>query len=107
VTPAERQDLIMAMLRKQRSVVRKELATACGCNERTIRRDIDALSVSGFPVEAVPGNGGGVRLAEWYQPHRTTLCPEQMEVLRRLMNSAQPEDRATLGSILDQFGPRH
>ena len=106
MTAAERQDLIIDVLRKRRSMVRKELAAACGCNERTIRRDIDALSASGFPVEAIPGNGGGVRLAVWYQPHRTTLCPEQMAVLRRLMTFATPEDRATLGSILDQFGPR-
>ena len=106
MTAAERQDLIMAVLRKQHCVVRNELATACGCNERTIRRDIDALSASGFPVEAVPGNGGGVRLAEWYQPHRTTLGPEQKDVLRRFMASAQPDDRAILGSIIDQFGPR-
>ena len=107
MTAAERQDLIVAVLRKQRSVVRKELAAACGCNERTIRRDIVALSVSGFPVEAVPGNGGGVRLAEWYQPHRSTLCQEQLIALREAMkNTADPQMRTALCSILDQFGPR-
>ena len=106
MTAAERQDLIMATLRRERTATISNFAAACGCNARTIRRDIEALSVSGFPVETVQGNGGGVRLAEWYQPHRTTLGPEQLEVLQRFMASALPADRAVLGSIIDQFGPR-
>ena len=108
MTAAERQDLIVATLRKERRVTIGNLAAALGCSERTVRYDIDALSTSGFPLNTIRGrHGGGVELAEWYQPQRATLCPEQLEVLQRLMNSAQPEDRATLGSILDQFGPRH
>ena len=106
MTAAERQDLMMATLRKERRASISNFAAACGCNERTIRRDIEILSTSGFPVETSQGHGGGVALAEWYQPHRSTLCPEQLEVLRRFMASATPEDRAALGSIIDQFGPR-
>ena len=106
MTAAERQDLIMATLRKQRKATLREFAAHCDCTERTIQNDVVALSAS-FPLMTVQGKGGGVKLAEWYQPQRATLCPEQLEVLQRLMNSAQPEDRATLGSILDQFGPRH
>jgi len=106
MTAAERQNLMMATLRKERRASISHFAAACGCNERTIRRDIEALSVSGFPVETAQGHGGGVQLADWYQPHRTALCPEQMEVLRRLMTSVQPDDRAILGSILDQFSPK-
>ena len=107
MTAAERRDLLMATLRKERKASIGNFAAVCGCNERTIRRDIEALSASGFPVETTRGRyDGGVKLADWYQPHRTTLCPEQLEVLRRLMTSAQPEDRMILGSILDQFGPR-
>ncbi len=107
MTAAERQDQIMATLCNERKTTMSRLADALECNIRTIRRDIETLSLS-FPLITIHGrHGGGVELAEWYQPQRATLCPEQLEVLRRLMNSAQPEDRATLGSILDQFGPRH
>ena len=106
MTAAERQDQIMATLRSERRVTMGRLAEMLKCNIRTICRDIESLSLS-FPLVTIHGrHGGGVELAEWYQPQRATLCPEQLEVLRRLMNSAQPEDRATLGSILDQFGPR-
>ena len=106
MTAAERQDQIMATLRSERRVTMGRLAEMLKCNIRTICRDIESLSLS-FPLVTIHGrHGGGVELADWYQPQRATLCPEQLEVLRRLMNSAQPEDRTTLGSILDQFGPR-
>ena len=106
MTAAERQDQIMATLYKERKATMKSLAAACSCSIRTVYSDIETLTLS-YPLELNRGHGGGVELAEWYQPQRATLCPEQLEVLQRLMNSAQPEDRAALGSILDQFGPRH
>ena len=108
MTAAERQDLIVATLRKERRVTVGNLAAAFGCSERTIRYDLDALSTSGFPLITIRGrHGGGVELAEWYQPHRSTLCPEQLKALREAMEStADPQTRMALGSILDQFGPR-
>ena len=108
MTAAERQDLIVATLRKERRVTIGNLATALGCSERTVRYDIDALSTSGFPLNTIRGrHGGGVELAEWYQPHRSTLCQEQLIALREVMkNTADPQMRTALGSILDQFGPR-
>ena len=106
MTAAERQDMIVATLRKERKVTMSRLADALDCSMSTVYRDVTALSTS-LPIISTRGRyDGGVELADWYQPHRTTLCPEQLEVLRRLMTSAQPEDRMILGSILDQFGPR-
>ncbi len=108
MTPAERQDLIIATLRRERRATIGNLARALGCSERTIRYDIDALSVSGFALITIRGrHGGGVELAEWYQPHKSTLCPEQIYALREAMEtSTDPEIRKALGSIIDQFGPR-
>ena len=108
MTAAERQDLIIATLRKERRVTISSLVGALGCSERTIRYDLDALSASGFPVITIRGrHGGGVELAEWYQPHRSALCPEQLQALREAISkTADPQARMALGSILDQFGPR-
>ena len=108
MTAAERQDLIVATLRKERRVTISSLVGALGCSERTIRYDLDALSASGFPVITIRGrHGGGVELAEWYQPHRSTLCQEQLIARREAMkNTADHQMRTALGSILDQFGPR-
>ena len=46
MTAAERQDLIVATLRKERRVTISSLVGALGCSERTIRYDLDALSAS-------------------------------------------------------------
>ena len=105
MTAADRQDLIMATLRKQRTAKIREFAAAFGCTERTVQNDIVALSAT-FPLMTVQGNGGGVKLADWYQPQRTCLGPEQIETLKRFASSASEEDRMILNSILDQFSPR-
>lgn len=39
-----------------------DLAKRLGVSARTVRRDIDTLRELGYPVEAVPGPGGGYRL---------------------------------------------
>ena len=106
MTAAERQDRIRAILRKERRALICNLTVALDCSRRTVLRDLDALSVSGFPIETVRGRyGGGVKLADWYQPQRTALCPEQLEALQRIMTTVRPEDRTILSSIIDQFGP--
>ena len=107
MTAAERQDMIIATLRKERKVTMKRLSVALGCSMSTVYRDIDTLSVS-FPLILIRGRyGGGVELAEWYQPHRSSLCPEQLKALREAISkTADPQTRQALGSILDQFGPR-
>ena len=105
MTSAERQELIMATLQKQRTAKIDNLAFALGCSERSVRRDVEALTAS-FPLETVQGRyGGGIKLADWYQPQRTCLGPEQIETLKRLANSVSRKDRMILNSILDQFSP--
>ena len=107
MSPAERQELIMATLRKERSAKVSNLANMLGCSERTVFRDIEALTLS-FPLETSPGRyGGGVKLADDYQPHRSTLGPEQILALRSAVKSSTaPQQRLALLSILDQFSPR-
>ncbi len=58
------------------------LADEFGVNERTIRRDIVWLTLS-FPVETYRGRYGGVRIAEWFHPTKSCLCPRQIAVLQR------------------------
>ena len=108
MTAAERQDRIRAILRKERRVLVCNLTVALGCSRSTVLRDLEVLSASGFPLVTIRGRyGGGVELAEWYQPHRNSLCPEQLMALQAAVtNTKDPLARMALGSILDQFGPR-
>ena len=51
-------------------------------SERTIRRDIDALSAAGVPVYARPGRTGGVALLEGYRLDTALLSEaEQTEAV--------------------------
>ena len=107
MTAAERQDLMMATLREERSASIGSFASVCGCSERTICRDIDHLAVSGFPLKTKQGHGGGVRLEDWYYPHSKTLSRKQLEFLWKVKAALPPgEDLTILESIIDQFGPR-
>lgn len=62
-----------------------ELAAQLEVSERTIRRDIDALSASGVPVYAARGRRGGVRLLEGFVLSKSLLSArEQDEILYAL-----------------------
>ena len=104
MTAAERRDHIMAKLRSERRATVAGLMNELGCSRRTLLYDLEALSAT-FPLVTVQGKNGGVMLADWYQPQRSSLGPEQIEVLKRFASSADTEDRMILNSILDQFSP--
>ena len=106
MTAAERQELIMASLRKERKIQVCNLVDMLGCSRRTILRDIEALSLT-FPLEAIRGRYGGcVKLRDDYQPHHSVLNPAQILALRNAVKSStDPQQRMDLLSILDQFSP--
>ena len=105
MSPNERRNNIYAELRAQRHLNINYLAEKYSVNEKTIRRDIDELTLT-YPIETVRGRyGGGVKLSDWYHPTRTTLCPEQVALLKKLAPSLQGDDLAVMNSILSQFAP--
>jgi predicted DNA-binding transcriptional regulator YafY len=59
------------------AVLAKELEVS----ERTIHRDIEALSTSGVPVYAERGPGGGCALLESYRTNLTGLTAEEVQAL--------------------------
>lgn len=62
------------------------LALELGVTRRTIRSDITALTVD-YPLETQRGNGGCVKVADWYHPHRNILSCEQQRVLSELIGN--------------------
>lgn len=101
----ERRKAIWEALIARRSDNVDNLAMEFGVSNRTIRYDLEALTLS-HPIETVRGrHGGGVRVPDWYRPERRTLCMEQIALLKKLAPSLEGDDLAVMNSILDQFAP--
>ncbi len=99
---SERQQAIIRLLVHRRMETRMNLAAELGVDEKTIRRDVEALSLR-YPVETVKGRGGGIRLAGWYRPGRKTLAPEQASAIRKAAEFLEGGEKQALLSVLAQF----
>ncbi len=64
-----------------------ELAKKLEVSERTIYRDLDALSAAGIPVYMERGRNGGVRLMEDYVLSRELLSEEERKELLSALQS--------------------
>ncbi len=62
-----------------------ELARRFGTSERTIYRDMDALSLAGVPLVALPGAGGGYQLAKRYSLDKGFLSAAELASLRAVL----------------------
>ena len=102
----ERRDALLHALYARRSDNIAHLADEFGVSVRTIKYDIEALTCS-YPIETQRGRHGGcVKVADWYHPTRTSLCPEQMSLLKKLAPSLHGDDLTVMNSIISQFAPR-
>ena len=100
---AERRQLILDLLCQRRRETTSNLAEELGVSERTIRRDVEMLTLR-YPIETVCGRyGGGVRMADWYKQDRRRLTPRQTALLRRLAAGLQGEALEDMKQILTQF----
>ncbi len=78
---ADRLLSILLLLQVHRRVTARDLAKRLEVSERTILRDMDALSISGIPVMAERGTGGGWSLLEEYQTKLTGLSAPEIQSL--------------------------
>lgn len=98
----ERRQSILEVVSDRRQIKIEELAARYGVNERTIRRDVEALSCS-YPIVSVSGNGGGIKALDgWYLSHRY-LHENQEALLLSLLPGLSPEDQNTMKQILTAF----
>lgn len=86
---ADRLLSLLMLLQSRGQMSAQELANELEVSERTIYRDITALSASGVPVYASRGPGGGVRLIEEYRTTLTGLTPDETRALF-MMNIPAP-----------------
>lgn len=85
---------ILLLLQGHGRLSAPSLARRLEVSERTISRDMEALSIAGVPVYAERGRNGGWLLAEDYRTDLTGLTEEE---LRSLVLGATPRILADLG----------
>jgi len=78
---ADRLLSILLLLQVHRRVTARDLAKRLEVSERTVLRDMDALSGAGVPVLAERGAGGGWSLVEGYQTKLTGLSAAEIQSL--------------------------
>src|SRR3954454_3741290 len=78
---ADRLLSIMLLLQAHQRLTARDLARRLEVSERTILRDMDALSAAGIPVLADRGAGGGWRLLDGYQTKLPGLTAPEIQSL--------------------------
>src|SRR5881628_2342292 len=78
---AERFLSALLLLQAHRSLTGRELAQRLGVSERTVRRDMEALSAAGVPVFAARGSQGGWLLDEQWRTQAPGLEEEELRAL--------------------------
>ncbi len=91
---ADRLLSMLLLLQANRRITAQKLAEKLEVSERTIYRDLEALSAAGVPVYAERGPGGGCTLLGDY---RTTLTGLNEADVRTLLLSGVPRPLADLG----------
>jgi len=89
---ADRLIRIMVLLQNHTKMTTRELSNELGVSERTILRDMDALTLSGIPVVAERGKTGGWRLMDHFRSQLSGLKLQDMKALFILPSEQLLED---------------
>ena len=103
MTAIDRRNEIIRILVGRRHATMKQLADELNVTDRTIRTDITILTVD-YPLETVRGNGGCVKLADWYHPHKNIFSQEQQNLLINFLSKADNSEQKTLREMIFAFG---
>ncbi len=85
---ADRLLAIVLLLQARRRMSANQLAEELEVSERTIRRDMEALSGAGVPVYPIRGRAGGWALVDGYKTELTGLSPEERRTLFLLLSAS-------------------
>ncbi len=95
---AERRSEIMKKLIRRRHETISNLAFELGVSDRTVRRDIEALSLT-EPIYTQTGRyGGGVYIVSGYHTNTIYMSEKELGVLHKICEVAKKRDKCDLCS---------
>ena len=103
MTSNERRNALLEILSMRRFETLENLAFEFGVSKRTLRYDIEILSLT-YPIYTVQGNGGGIHVDENYRLGKSYLKKDQQELLERLLSNLKGKDATTMREIIKTFG---
>ena len=99
----ERRKEILDVMNVRRHDTVSNLAFEFGVNEKTIRRDIETLTLD-YPIYTMCGkHGGGVYIMEGRSTGRKRLSDKQAELLNSLLPGLNIEEAETMRDIIKTF----
>jgi predicted DNA-binding transcriptional regulator YafY len=98
---ADRLLSILMLLQTKGRMTARDLAEQLEVSERTIYRDLEALSMAGIPIYTERGPGGGCSLLDGYQTRLTGLTETEVRALF-LLTMAAPLADLGLGKVLEE-----
>ena len=94
---------ILYILLEKGSVSAPELSSMLEVSVRTIYRDVEVLSLSGVPIYATQGKGGGISLMDGYTFDKALLSDEEQNQVLFALQGMQVADRH-LDGVLKKLG---
>ncbi len=95
---SERRTAMLKLLCRRRHETINNLAEEFGVSERTVRRDVEVLSLS-EPIYTQAGRyGGGVYVTDNYYMDRAYFRDSEAEVLHKLLACVENGERCALSS---------
>ena len=96
----DRMMAILTLLQEREWLQAPELARRFEVSVRTIYRDIDALNLSGIPIESRQGNGGGIRVMPGFKLDKALMTERDLSDVVTALKSFSTALPGTTESVL-------